>query len=118
MSYKTDRTGEGRWCVIDRGTCPGILYTDDNQVLGFSYMPKAAGRALDPTPMLSQIDACHAAGLTATQAFEQLAQLAGSQIDEGDLRNWSKNVMRKRPDLSSFTKTSISEIKAATRIDT
>ncbi|MDV6309922.1 hypothetical protein [Gordonia amicalis] len=117
MPYKTDRDRDGRWVIIDRGQCPGIVYTDDDEVLGFSFMPKVAGAELDPTPMLTQIDANYAAGLTATQAFELIAANSGSQIDEGDLRTWRKTRMRKRPDMSSLTRTDAAEVKAVTRID-
>ena len=117
MPYKTDRDRDGRWVVIDRGQCPGIVYTDDNEVLGFSYMPKVAGAEFDPAPMLAQIDANYAAGLTATQAFELIAANSGSQIDEGDLRTWRKTRMRYRPDTSSMVRTDVAEVKAATRIE-
>ena len=117
MPYKTDRDRDGRWVVIDRGQCPGIVYTDDDEVLGFSFMPKVAGTEFDPSPMLAQIDANFAAGLTATQAFELIAANSGSQIDEGDLRTWRKTRMRHRPDTSSFRQTPVAEIKAATVVE-
>lgn len=116
-TYSTDRNRDGRWVIIDRGVCPGIVYTDDDQVLGFSFMPKAVGAEFDPTPMLAQIEANYNAGLSATQAFDLIAANSGSQVDEGDLRTWRKSRMRHRPDMSAWAKTPAADIKAATVVE-
>lgn len=115
-TYSTDRVADGRWCVV-MTPCPGILYTDDDQVLGFAANAKVGGTVYDPTSILEQIAVNYAAGITASHAFDLIAANTGTQIDEGDLRTWRKSRMRLRPDVGVVPEVSAAEVKAATRME-
>ncbi|MFE7747062.1 hypothetical protein [Nocardia sp. NPDC057455] len=88
MSYSTNRAGTGRWTAIMRPSV-GVLWTDDDTALGF-FQAQLSGK-VDAAPVQNLIDTAYAAGLTARQAFDQLAAAIGSRIDEGDLDNWRPN---------------------------
>lgn len=85
MTYNTTRAGTGRWTAIARPSI-GVLWTDDDQALGF-FQAQLAGK-IDPTPVQNLIDTAYAAGRAATEAFDQIAAAIGTRIDEGDLDNW------------------------------
>jgi hypothetical protein len=92
------RTGPGRWAVV-MTPCPGILWTNDEDAVGFVALGQVDDTIFDSTDIDEQIQANIDAGLTATKAFGLLANLVGKNTETGNLTNWKPQRMRPRPNL-------------------
>lgn len=92
MAYEmVRREGEGRWTAVSR-PAPGVLWTDDDNALGFVAAP-----GTDGGPVLALIDTHARAGEPASTAFDQLAAVVGSVISEGDIDRWLPTEQVRRP---------------------
>ena len=106
MTYQQNRTGQGRWATV-LAPHPGILWTNDADSIGFQPIGKVAAENgpdgiidYDGADLRELIDDLHAAGKTATDAFNLLAKLHGQNLQAGDLATWKPAKMRRRPVLA------------------
>ncbi|ROZ88999.1 hypothetical protein [Gordonia sp. OPL2] len=92
------RTGPGRWCTV-MTPCPGILWTNDDDAMGFVAIGQVDDTVFDSTDVDEQMQANIDAGLGFTKAFDLMAATLGKNIETGSLTNWKPSKMRRRPDL-------------------
>lgn len=102
------RVGPGRWAVV-MTPCPGILWTNDVDAVGFLALSQVADTIFDSTDIDEQIQTGVDAGRTATQIFDGLSALVGKTVSEGDLATWRKPVTRRTAKAPGITGAEILE---------
>lgn len=108
------RSGPGRWSVV-MTPCPGVLWTNDVDAVGFQPVDQVSETVFDSTDIDEQIKMGVDAGRTATEIFDRTAPLVGKSIHEGELSNWGKPTTRltmRKPNITAR------EILDATRSET
>ncbi|QLF83881.1 hypothetical protein SEA_MOOSEHEAD_73 [Gordonia phage Moosehead] len=91
------RTGPGRWAIV-MTPCPGTLWTNDIDAVGFVAITQVGDTIFDTIDIDDQIQAGIDAGHTATQVFDRMAGLVGKSVSEGDLTNWGRPTTRLKLD--------------------
>ncbi|QGJ87622.1 hypothetical protein SEA_FAITH5X5_68 [Gordonia phage Faith5x5] len=91
------RTGPGRWAIV-MTPCPGTLWTNDIDTVGFVAITQVGDTIFDTIDIDDQIQAGVDAGHTATDVFNRMAGLVGKSVSEGDLTNWGRPTTRLKLD--------------------
>lgn len=81
------RVGLGRWSTV-MTPCPGVLWTNDVDAVGFLAIGQVGDTIFDSIDIDDTIQAHVDTGKTATEVFERVAGMVGKSISEGDLTTW------------------------------